>query len=88
MSSPIHISSIVVTADPTKLQSVTDRISAIEFAEIAIADPSGKLVVTLETPDEHTLVQGLTDIQLLPGIASAALCFHHSDTASAIDQNT
>lgn len=79
MSGALHISSLVVTADPARLDTVTAAISALEIAEIAIADPSGKLVVTLETPDEHALVQGLTDIQLMPGVASAALCYHHSE---------
>ena len=41
------------------------------------------MIVTLETPDEHTLVQGLTDIQLMPGVASAALCYHHSEDAAS-----
>ncbi len=79
MSQALHISSLVVTADPERLDTVTTAISALDIAEIAIADPSGKLVVTLETPDEHALVQGLTDIQLMPGVASAALCYHHSE---------
>ena len=77
----LHISSLVVTADPERLDAVTTAISALEIAEIAISDPSGKMVVTLETPDEHALVQGLTDIQLMPGVASAALCYHHSESS-------
>lgn len=79
MKDTLHISSLVVTADPTRLDMVKAAISALDIAEIAIADPSGKMVVTLETPDETALVQGLTDIQLMPGVASAALCYHHSE---------
>ncbi len=75
----IHISSLVVTADPARLEQIMQDISALEAAEIAIADRSGKLVVTLETLDEHSLIHSLTDIQLIPGVASAALCYHHSE---------
>lgn len=81
MTGTIHISSIVVTADPKRLDEATAAISALDIAEIAIAAPSGKMVVTLETDNEHELVQGLNLIQLMPGVASAALCFHHSEDA-------
>lgn len=83
MTETIHISSLVVTADPARLDMVKASISALDIAEIAIADPSGKLVVTLDTPDEAALAQGLTDIQLMPGVASAALCYHHSEDAAS-----
>ena len=79
MTAELHISSLVVTADPKRLDEVTTAITALDYAETAISDPSRKMIVTLETPDEHTLVQGLTDIQLMPGVASAALCYHHSE---------
>ncbi len=82
MTQEIHISSLVVTADPKRIKIVESAINAHPIAEVAISDPSGKLIVTLETPDEHQLVQGLTDIQLLPGVASAALCYHHSETVT------
>ena len=85
MSQSLHISSLVVTADPKRLDIVHAAINALEIADIAISDPSGKMVVTLETPDEYELVQGLTDIQLMPGVASAALCFHHSEDNAAHD---
>ena len=88
MTERLHISSIVVTADPARLQVVTDGISAMDHAEVAIADPSGKLVVTLETPSEHELVEGLNALQLLPGVVSAALCFHHSEAADTDTDKT
>lgn len=76
MSDPVHISSIVVTADPTRLAEVEPAIEAYPIAELAVSGPAGKLIVTLETPDESAMVQALTDIQLMPGVVSAALVYH------------
>lgn len=88
-SGQLHISSIVVTAHPDRIGLTTDRINAMPIAEVALADARGKMVVTLETTDEHELVQALTDIQLLPGVASAALAYHeviaHSDNLDSIE---
>lgn len=84
MSRPIHISSIVVTADPLRIDLVVDQISQIAIADIAVRDPSGKLIVTLESESEAAMVQALTDIQLLPGVASAALVYHHETNDAAI----
>lgn len=84
MNQQIHISSIVVTADPRRVGLVVDEIAQIPIANIAVRDPSGKLIVTLETESEAAMVQALTDIQLLPGVASAALVYHHVAADAAI----
>ena len=78
MSGVLHISSILVTADPGRLDEVEPAINAYPIAEIAGGNQSGKLIVTLETADEGQMVQALTDIQLIPGVASAALVYHQT----------
>ena len=83
MSDRLHISSIVVTADPKRLDTVVEAINAHPIAEVALAGDGGKLVVTLDAETEAEMIQGLTDIQLMPGVASAALCYHHADEADA-----
>ncbi|MEX0346582.1 MAG: chaperone NapD [Rhizobiaceae bacterium] len=78
MNEQLHISSIVVTADPDRLDIVEPAIEALGIAEIAVRGPGGKLIVTLETGEEQSMVQALTDIQLMPGVASAALVYHQT----------
>ena len=78
MTPEFHISSIVVTADPRRLNIVTPEIAALEIAEIAYSDANGKMIVTLETESERAMVDALTAIQLMPGVASAALAYHHT----------
>ena len=78
MTSLVHISSILVTADPRRLDEVEPAIDAYPIAEIAGGNETGKLIVTLETPDESAMVKALTDIQLMPGVFSAALVYHQT----------
>ena len=53
---PGHISSLVVRAHPNRLAEVSRRIARLSVAEVAMSDPSGKLVVTLETHNEDEIV--------------------------------
>ena len=82
MSDLVHISSILVTADPMRLDEVRPAITAYPIAEIAGENDTGKLIVTLETVDEGQMVQALTDIQLMPGVVSAALVYHQTTDAA------
>lgn len=84
MSKPIHISSIVVTADPDRLDVVEPAILAFDMADIAMRGPGGKLIVTLETEDENSMVGALTDIQLMPGVVSAALVYHQTTSEAGL----
>ena len=79
MSAKLHISSLLITAKPSHIGSVSDNIKAMAIAEVAHADQFGKIIVTLETPDESAIVQALTDIQLFDGVVSAALVYHHAE---------
>ena len=78
MTEQVHFSSIVVTADPARLDIVEPAISANPVAEIAVRGPSGKLIVMLESPSEAAIVEALTEIQLMPGVVSAALVYHQT----------
>ena len=78
MSEEFHISSVVVTADPRRRAEVEPAITALGIADIAYSDPGGKMIVTLETENERDMVDALTAIQLMPGVASAALAYHHA----------
>jgi nitrate reductase NapD len=47
--------------------------------EIHAENALGKIVITLETADEHEIVQRMGAIGELPGVLSTALVFQHSD---------
>ena len=77
---PGHISSLVVRAHPARLTAVAARIAQLSVAEVAMTDlATGKLVVALETRDEHEIVAAMNAMQNLPGVVSVALVFHQTD---------
>ena len=48
-------------------------------AEVAMTDPSGKIIVTLETRDEDEIVAAMNAMQRFDGVVNVALVFHQSD---------
>ncbi len=83
MPETYHISSLLVRAHPDRLADVKAAIEQIESAEIAATDPTGKIIVTLETPGDAEIVAALNRVETLAGVASAALVFHHIETDGA-----
>ncbi|WP_298916902.1 chaperone NapD [uncultured Roseobacter sp.] len=84
MTEQVHISSLLVTARPELVPQVVSKLSAMTIADVAHADAVGKIIVVLETPDESVIVQALTDIQLLDGVVSAALVYHHAEALAKV----
>ena len=74
-----HISSLVVRAHPARLDAVVRRIAALSVAEVAMTDPSGKIVVTLETLSEDEIVAAMNAMQRIAGVVSVALVYHQTE---------
>lgn len=79
MPDTTHISSLLLRAEPARLAEVTSAIAARKAAEVALSDPSGKIIVTLETDNEAEIVDHLNALSLLDGVVSAALVYHQTD---------
>nr|WP_255456216.1 chaperone NapD [Sedimentitalea sp. CY04] len=75
----VHISSLLLRADPQKMDQILEEIATIEMAEVPVADPSGKIIVTLETENQGKIVEALTQLQLLDGVVNASLVYHQTD---------
>lgn len=80
MNDTTHISSLVVTAHPDRIDTVLEKIDAMPPVEIAATDPSGKIVVTLITPSEAEIVEYLNQLNLIDGVATASLVYHQTDS--------
>ena len=74
-----HVTSLLVHARPTAMDSVRDAILRLPGAEVPLVDPSGKMVVTMETRSQADVADGLTRISLLDGVLSATLVYHFVD---------
>lgn len=77
----LHISSLLLRSDPDQMPKVLEEIKKLQGAEIPVADKSGKIIVTLETPSESEIVEAMTTLQLIDGVVSAALIFHQAESA-------
>ena len=84
MSNEIHISSLVVHAHPTRIAAVVEALARIVDLELHAVDPSGKMVVTLETDSQATILERLEQITRLPGVLAANLVYHHSEDVASL----
>ena len=78
MSDVLHVSSLLLRAQPDQVADIIEHIEAMEGAEAPVTDPSGKIIVTLETDSEAAIVAQLNTLSLLDGVVSAALVYHET----------
>jgi nitrate reductase NapD len=76
----VHISSLLLRADPADMAQVIAAAEAIPYAEVPLSDASGKIIVAMETPSEQEIVDAMTRLQLTDGVVSAALIYHQTDS--------
>jgi nitrate reductase NapD len=79
-----HICSLVVHSLPEKTDAVCEALATLECVEIHARDPSGKLILVLETADDSEVVERLNAIQSIPGVLSVALVFHHFEQTTRV----
>ena len=77
--SQVHISSLVVHCRTDAVSAVIAAISAMPYAEVPEHSDQGKLVVLLETTNESSIMQRITEIENLPGVINTALVYHQID---------
>lgn len=81
-----HITSLVVLATPAVVHEIEATINGFADAEVHIADPGGKLVVSLETDALHQVTDYIDTICALKGVISATLVYHQFENNDALDQ--
>lgn len=80
MPDELHIASLLVHVRPGRLGAVRAALSGTEGVEIH-AEQDGKLVVVVEGPHEGWIADRMTEMQLMDGVLSAVLVFHHAEAA-------
>ena len=78
----IHVASLVVHARPERVEELEQAIAAFTGVEVAAADRSGKLVVTIEADNERSIRHRLDAISALPAVLSASIVAHHAEPAA------
>lgn len=77
-----HIASILLHLLPERRESVRAAVAAMAGVEIH-AEEAGKMIVTVEAPNEGPIADRMTAMHLLDGVMSAVMVFHHVEPAGA-----
>ncbi len=79
-SAEVHISSLVVHANPAGLRSVKDQILRLPGAEIRGESETGKLVVVLESDSQTQITDTIEQINEFRHVLGTALVFHQIES--------
>jgi len=82
----MSISGLVIHAAPAKVPGVTERLKAIPGVEIHAANDDGRLVVTVDLPDDKTSADTLFKIKDIEGVADASLVYNYFDDTDQISE--
>ncbi len=87
----MSISGLVIHTHPFQAEAVARKIGAVDGAEIHAATDDGRLVVTLDEPDNAKASDTFVRIQDLDGVLSVSLVYNYfeqqTDEKEAIDDN-
>lgn len=73
----MNISGIVVHASPDKIETVRAQLEKIPGVEVHAASAEGKMVVTIEKPDDREITDLFDEIGKTSGVLSTAMVYHH-----------
>ncbi len=76
----MNISSVIVHAKPTELQSVRGNLEQIPGVEIHAATDDGKIVITIESETDGETTSTFDRINVMDGVMSAAMVFHQFES--------
>ena len=81
-----HISSFVVQAKPEAVTDLTELIGAMDYVEVSMVSPDGKLIVYLETATSLQVTSNIDTITTLPGVLGCTLVSHHVEDTAGLDE--
>ncbi len=78
----IHVVSLVVYADPSRVSEISDAIGRLPGAEVHANDGRGKLVVVLETAGDSDMAAAIDRVDRTAGVICTALVYQQSEPLS------
>jgi nitrate reductase NapD len=72
----MNISGVLVHAYPEKAADVSRRLEAMEGVEVHANTAEGKIVVTVEKPDDNSIADTLLELQVMPDVLNASMVYH------------
>ncbi len=75
----IHVVSLVVYADPSRVAEISDAVGRLPGAEVHANDGRGKLVVVLETEGDADMAAAIDRVDRIAGVICTALVYQQSE---------
>lgn len=75
----MNISGIVVHALPENTEALRTQMAALAGVEVHVAQPDGRIVITVEDTPDAVPSDTIMRVQLLPGVLSAAMIYNYCD---------
>ncbi len=79
----IHVTSLVVYADPSRATEISDAVGRLPGAEVHANDGRGKLVVVLETEGDAEMAAAIDRVDRTPGVICTALVYQQTEPLGA-----
>ncbi|OOF84506.1 nitrate reductase [Rodentibacter ratti] len=75
-----HVVGLIVQANPKKMAAIQTALLEIEHTEIPTFDEKmGKLVVVMQSHDQHILLDNMESVNNLDGVINVSLIYHEQD---------
>ncbi len=79
----MSICSLVLHAAPGKTDSVSAALTEIEGVEVHVTAADGRIVVTVDEPDDGAAADIISGLRNVPDVLSVSLVYSHFDGDSA-----
>lgn len=73
------ICSLVVQADPMRLNAVAQSLTSFEGVEVHAQNEQGKIVVSIDHPNREYCSEVMLDISRITGVMSSSLVFEYQE---------
>ncbi len=75
----MSICGLVVHAFPRDADAVSAKLGSFDGVEVHAATPDGRLVVTIDRPDDHEAAELFRTVEGLPGVLSTTIAYSHCE---------
>lgn len=79
----MSISSFVIHARPENVESVQNALGLMAGVEVHAATDEGRLVVTVDQPDDGKAVETFSSFSELDGVLNTSLIYNYFETTNA-----
>lgn len=81
----LNISSVIVHARPGAAEAVLARLATVAGLEIHAVSDEGKIIVTIESVDDATMVRAFETVSTLDDVMSASMVYHQTESDPEMD---